>query len=270
MVGTRSIFLLLPAFLLLCPAAGQTAGAEDTPAGVRQPQMTFQLERKRFYWPGADLSTTTTMRTEATEESFHEQGYTPGHLDEPSGLAYATRRSIVDIRVTDEGEMLYLERMPADAPSDYSDHLHQLFLPVGPEPNKTINPLMALHPFTMITPEFEVVRELNEPDILSRDETPELEVITTPDWIYRIHRDPETGRVHGIEQVVADQGWLFRETLYEDYHEAPSGRVIPGRVVTRTHFEGRVPYAELVFEKIVENEAPRFSVDPFPHQGQDD
>lgn len=259
MVGLRAFFLLLPALTLLFPAM---APASDPPE-VRPPQMTFELQRKRFYWPDADLSTTTTMRTAATEDSFHEQGYVPGFIDEDSGLAYALRRSIVDIRITREGEMLYLERMPDDAPSDYAEHLHQLFLPVGPEPHKTINPLMALHPFTMITPEFEVVRELNEPDILSRDETPELEVITTPDWIYRIHRDPETGRVWGIEQIVADHGWLFRETRFDDYQEAPSGRVVPSRVVTRTHFEGRLPYAELVFENIVEKEVPRFS-GPFP------
>lgn len=249
--------ILIAVSALLVP--GSSAATGD--GVVRMPQMTFELERRQFYFQSDDLETTTPMRLEATEESLHERGFTSGHYHEALDLAYIQRRSLVDVRVTGDGEMLYLERMPDDAAWDYSAFLHQLTLPVGPHPNQTINTLMALHPYTMLTEEFEIIRELNEPLILSREEEDGLEKIYTPDWIYHIHRDPETQRLLGVEQYVADHGWLFRETSFEDWEEAPSGRVLPTRVHTRTYFEGRWPYTELIFTAITENEVPDFSGD---------
>ncbi|MCC5877652.1 MAG: hypothetical protein JJU11_15640, partial [Candidatus Sumerlaeia bacterium] len=104
---------------------------------VRQPQMTFELERRQFYFQSDDLETTTPLRLDATEESLRERGFTSGHYHAALDLAYIQRRSLVDVRVTSAGEMLYLERMPDDAEWDYADFLHQLSLPVGPQPNKT-------------------------------------------------------------------------------------------------------------------------------------
>lgn len=254
----RLASLLLLVFLVsLNPSLSRGEGPV-----VGAPQMTFQLDRRQFYFPSADLATTNPLRLEATVESLRERGFTHGHYDELVELSYIQRRSVVDVRITPDGDMLYLERMPDDAQWDYSEFLHQLSLPIGPRPNETINPLMALHPFTMFAPEFEIVRELHEPDILSRDVEEGIETIHTPDWVYRILTDPETGELQGIEQYVADLGWLFRETSFENWKEAPSGRVLPTRVHTRTFYEGMWPYAELIFTDITENAVPEFKGNP--------
>jgi hypothetical protein len=132
-----------------------------------------------------------------------------------------------------------------------------LVIPTVTSPHKAANALLARHPLAMVLPRFQEITEFNASEAVRMEHPTGKPRIHTNDWTYVLSIDSETGHIADVSQYDRRTNLLLKRVIFEGWHEAPSGRVIPLNVYVRT-FEGddSKPVVEVRFVKIEEEEVP--------------
>lgn len=234
------------------------AMALTTPvASAEEPFLTFDVQRRGFLAIGVDpTSPTLALRQEI--DDLRENDYVLGGVDPETGVTFLARNTSASFAAGEDGALVYREEIVLEE-SDGTRRavpLRSADLPILDDPARTINPLMALHPYAQTAPEFDYLRGMQFPTRrLEPGDSGEF-TIEAPPWRFVARHDPETGNLATLHQIEPESGQLFRRTEYSEWAIAPSGRWIPHRVVTRTYRDGEHPVTELVFTNIVESEVP--------------
>lgn len=229
----------------------------SAPAAAEQPFLTFDVQRRGFLAAGTDLtSPTVALRQEIAD--LRENGFLIAAVDPESGIPFLARNSTVSFAAAEDGSLLYHEEFLLHE-SDGTRRavpLRSAELPILNDPARTINPLMALHPYAQTAPEFDFLRGMQFPTRRLEPGDPGEFTIEAPPWRFVVRHDPETGNLATLHQIEPESGQLFRRTEYSQWAIAPSGRWIPHHVVTRTYRDGHHPITELVFTNIQETAVP--------------
>ncbi len=168
------------------------------------------------------------------------QGYTIHSRDFETGHESVARTSVVNIIPDENGDLVVREgiRVPAE---DGQGHRYfaaeDIHIPLGTDPHRAPNPLFGRHPMALVDEDYREV--LGFPPLVSRMEGDRetLEEHMDNHWHYMVYRSIESGEVETVVLFDRNTGGVFLRASYGDWHEGPSGRMIPGRAVLRT-FKG--------------------------------
>lgn len=175
------------------------------------------------------------------------------------GLPVAFQESKVDIRVGEDGAMWYREWFAIPGREGHRDLELGRALDLGGfgvTPG-AFNPVMALHPLAMITPEFAPLREAGYGVTESRELPGGTLVAESETWRWVLEvSEGDTPQPERLRQYDIATGAVVRETTFEDWTHMPSGRFLPSTVRTHTTKPDGTRVVEVVFTNITEQVDP--------------
>ncbi len=214
----------------------------------------YSVTRRVFALVSEDGETTAPLANADARRELVGRGFTLDQVDPRTGRPCATRESTVTARP--DGDALdYAETLLSlsDDGTTATAPLRSLRLPLsGDGRDRAANPLMALHPYAMIAPEFEFARDFPNIHLNHRGTPGGTYEHQTPTWIYRFRYDAETGHLSAIDQYSPATRKRHRRTEFRDWRDHPSGRTLPANVTSRTYVDGYTPLVELEFRRIGE------------------
>ncbi len=209
------------------------AEAEDPHALV------FDMKRKYFVNPNWG------QEENAVQGPFGDydlaaHGFLIQERDFETGHQYFARTSVVNIVPDENGDLIVREgiRVPGEGGEGVrylaAEDLH---IPLATDPFRAPNPIFGRHPLALVSEELREV--INFPPLVRtrEGEFQDIEEHVDNHWHYVVYRNHENGQVDQIVLFDRNTGGVFMRAHYDNWHQSPSGRMIPGTAIMRT-FKG--------------------------------
>lgn len=201
----------------------------------------FVFDMKRTYFINPDWgSEEHAVQAPFADGDLSAHGYILEGRDYETGHEYVARTSVVNIIPDENGDLRVREGIRVPAPEGEGTAFmaaEDISIPVVTEPSLVPNVLFGRHPLALVLDEYRELMEL--PAMTGRGESAFglREDHIDNHWHYMFFRSLENGQVERVALFDRNTGGLFLRAHFSDWHEAPSGRMIPGTAILRT-FKG--------------------------------